>query len=108
VAEATPVAKQWPLGVVRPPQTGQTIFKKRKLIWPLGVADPPPRAMGWHHPPPSDRFRLAEATPMALGGGRSTTPRAISKTTQKKNLFFKILKNIILLYFLFFKNIKKN
>jgi hypothetical protein len=54
------------------------------------VADPPPRAGHPHGP-----------------WGWLDHPQGPSQKQQKKNyfLFFKILKNIILLYFLFFKNI---
>jgi hypothetical protein len=71
------MAKRWPL-------TGQTIFLKNFDL-AVGGGRSTPMAMGWHRPPPFDRSVVAEATPMALGGGSATFNSQINFF--KKKLF---------------------
>jgi hypothetical protein len=62
VAGPPPRVAVWPWGWLQPqatPNRPNKFFLKKFDFWPLGVADPPPRALGWRHPPPFDRSRVA-------------------------------------------------
>jgi hypothetical protein len=74
VAKATPWPNGGPWAGPATPK-GQTNFFKKICFghrgWPIHLQRP----WGWLRPPQTRRLGVPDATPMALGGGR-TTPRA--------------------------------